>query len=232
MNDALNLVFGQPGSELRIKYAGLIEKILYYREHISSDLKGYYDSLREKGIHFGFTANYGFLNAPFTEDADLQSDALVSLEDATFGATAAKIGKTLSDEYIAARIEKGKGKYISADKVVDLSTAYSPETTWVFKNAHHDILEPCMDVIRSFLNGTGETVDSVSNGVCFMIYNEEAKIMEPMTADNCGDLSFMKIGKEEPTIGSAFKAFVDFCKMFFKLIGMLFRGELDLGSLF
>ncbi len=232
MNDALNLVFGQPGSELRIKYAGLIEKILYYREHISSDLKGYYDSLREKGIHFGFTANYGLLNAPFTEDADLQSDALVSLEDATFGATAAKIGKTLSDEYIAARIEKGKGKYISADKVVDLSTAYSPETTWVFKNAHHDILAPCMDVIRSFLNGTGETVDSVSNGVCFMIYNEEAKIMEPMTADNCGDLSFMKIGIEEPTIGSAFKAFVDFCKMFFKLIGMLFRGELDLGSLF
>ncbi len=232
MKEALNLVFGEDGSELRTKYKGLIDKILYYREHISSDLTGFYDSLKQKGIHFGFTAKYGFLNAPFTQDADIPSDSLVSLKHATFGATAADLGETLSDEYINARIADGKGKYISADKVVDLSTAYSPETTWVFKNAHHDYLAPIMDVIRGFLNGTNETVDTVSGGVYFMSFNEEAKVMEPMTEDNCGELDFMEIGEENPTIITAFKAFIEFVKMFFNLIGKLFSGELDLGSLF
>lgn len=232
MDEALNLVFGKEGSELRIKYKGLLDKILYYRERISSDLTGFYDSLKEKGIHFGFTAKYGLLNAPFTEDADIQSDSLVSLTHATFGATAAKIGDTLSDEYINARIAEGKAKYISADKVVDLSTAYSPETTWVFKNAHHDLLAPCMEVIRGFLNGTNETVDTVSGGVYFMTYDYETEAMKPMTEDNCGELDFMTYGEENPTIITAFKAFIEFCKMFFRLLGNLFRGELDLGSLF
>ncbi len=226
MDDALNLLFGKKESELRIKYKGLIDKILYYREHISSDLTGFYDGLKEKRIHFGFTAKYGLLNAPFTEDGDIQSDSLVSLTHASMGATAAKIGETLSDEYINARVAEGKGKYISADKVVDLSTAYSPETTWVFKNAHHDLLAPIMDVIRGFLNGTNETVDTVSGGVYFMAYNEEANAMYPMTEDNCGELPFMEIGEENPTIVTAFRSFVEFCKMIFNLIVKLFKGEL------
>ena len=232
MDEALTLVFGEQDSELRIKYKGLLDKIFYYREHISSDLTGFYNSLKEKGIHFGFTAKYGFLNAPFTEDADIQSDSLVSLEHATFGATSANIGETLSDEYIRARIAEGKGKYISADKVVDLSTAYSPETTWVFKNAHHDYLAPCMDIIRGFLNGTNETVDTVSNGVYFMIYDDVAATMYPMTENNCGSLEFMEIGEEKPTIITAFKAFIEFYKMLFSLIVKLFSGELDIGGLF
>ena len=32
-NAALNLIYGEDGSELRTKYAGLIEKIVYYRDH-------------------------------------------------------------------------------------------------------------------------------------------------------------------------------------------------------
>ena len=231
MDEALTLVFGAEDSELRTKYKGLIDKILYYREHISSDLTGFYDSLKEKGIHFGFTAKYGFLNAPFTEDGDIQSDSLVSLEDATFGAVAAKIGETLSDDYVSERIAAGKGKYISADKVVDLSTAYSPETTWVFKNTHHDYLAPCMDIIRGFLNGTNETVDTVSGGVYFMVYDEATSAVYPMTENNCGELYFMEIGEENPTIITIFKSIIEFYKMLFNLIIKLFSGELDIGGL-
>ena len=50
------------------------------------------------------------------------SDGLVSLKDASFGTTTAKAGSVLSDEYIARRIDEGKGKYISFDKEVDTST--------------------------------------------------------------------------------------------------------------
>ncbi|MBR2892442.1 MAG: D-alanyl-D-alanine carboxypeptidase family protein, partial [Clostridia bacterium] len=136
MDDALDLIFGKEGSELRTKYSGLIAKIQMYRENVSSDIDGFYDGLKNNGIYFGFMANYGFMNAPLTKDADLISDALVSLEHAAYGATAAKVGAALPEDYIEARIAEGKGKYISPDKAVDLSSAYAPDTTWVVKNAH------------------------------------------------------------------------------------------------
>ena len=66
MDAALNLLFGEDGSELRVKYAGLIAKIQEYRNKGSKNLTGFYDSLGEKGIHVGFIAKYGFLNAPIT----------------------------------------------------------------------------------------------------------------------------------------------------------------------
>ncbi len=232
MDDALNLVFGEEGSELRIKYAGLIDKILYYREHVSSDMTGFYDTLREKGIYIGFTAKYGFMNGTFTEDADLLSDSLVSLEDATFGATCAKIGTTLSEEYINSRIEAGYGKYISADKQVDLSTAYSPDTTWILKNCHHDRFEKIQPIVYEFLNGTNETVDTVTTGTQYMVYDYDTNTAAPMTEDNCGDLDFISIGSEPTTPFSILTAFFNFISMLIDLFSSIFDGTFDLGSLF
>lgn len=232
MDDALNLIFGEEGSDVRTQYAGLIDKILYYREHVSSDLTAFYDGLKENGIHFGFTAKYGFLNAPFTEEAELPCDALVSLTHATFGATTAPVGTTLSDEYINARIEEGKGKYISADKVVDLSTAYSPDTTWVLKNAHHDEFDPVFPIIYEFLNGTNETVDTVTSGTRFMIYDYETEVATEMTEDNCGDLEFMSISEEKPTTVSILTAFFRFMSMLINIFRSIFNGSFDIGNLF
>lgn len=217
-DDAMNLVFGEEGSELRAKYSGLIEKILYYRERISSDLTAFYDTVKANGIHVGFTAKYGFMNAPFTEDANLISDALVSLEHATFGATCAPLNNVLSDEYINARIAEGKGKYISADKQVDLSTAYSPDTTWVMKNAHHDTFAPVRDIVIEFLNGTNETIDTVAAGTQFMIYDYETNTAVEMTEDNCVDLEFMSIATQKPTIKTVFSALIRFFSMLFSLL--------------
>ena len=110
--------------------------------------------------------------------------------------------------------------------MVDLSTAHSPETTWVIKNAHHDQLDPCMGIIRDFLNGTKETVDTVTGGVYYMVYDIESASLKPMTADNCGELPFMEIGEKNPTVTTVFKSFVEFCKMLFNLVVKLFKGEL------
>ncbi len=232
MDDALNLIFGEEGSDVRKQYAGLIDKILYYREHVSSDLTAFYDGLKENNIHFGFIAKYGFLNAPFTEEAYLSSDALVSLTHATFGATTAPVGKTLSEEYINARIEEGFGKYISADKTVDLSTAYSPDTTWIIKNAHHDIFEPYRSVVYEFLNGTNKTVDTVSSGTQFMVYDCDTKKISEMTEENCGDLDFMKISEEKPTTISILTAFFRFMSMLINMLRSIFNGTFDFGNLF
>lgn len=231
MDDALNLMFGSEGSELREKYAGLIDKILYYREHISSDLTGFYDGLNEKGIYFGFVAKYGFLNAPFTEEAYLPCDALVSLTHATFGATTAPVGKTFSDEYVNARIAEGKGKYISADRMVDLSTAYSPDTTWVIKNAHHDNFAFVLSIVYEFLNGTNETVDTMGAASQFMIYDYNTGKMSELTEDNCADLEFIHKAPQKSNPFSILTAFFEFISMLIDVLSSIFDGSFDFGSL-
>lgn len=232
MDAALNLMFPDNEDGIREKYTGLIDKILYYREHVSSDLKGFYDSLTENDIYFGFTAKYGFLNAPYAVDADLPSDSLVSLTHATFGATTARIGTTLSDEYINVRVAEGNGKYISADKVVDLSTAYAPDRTWVLKNAHHDANDTVLPIIKEFLNGTNETVDTVTSGTQFMVYDIATNTAALMTEENCGDLEFMQIASEKKTPFSILTAFFNFISMLIDLFDSIFKGEFDFGSLF
>lgn len=229
---ALDLMFGVEGTETREMYAGLIDKIEKYRT-ISGDLTGFYDRAKDNNIHIGFLGKYGFLNAPLTVDADLLSDSLVSLEHATMGATCAKVGKTFSKDYIAKREAEGKGKYIAPDKQVDLSTCYSPDTTWIFKNTHHDISEETNSLIFAFLNGDKVTADSLkaSHGFSqFNVFDYEKNTFAAMTEDNCADLPFMTIAVDEPTTESIFVAAIRWFTMLFKVIGMLLRGEISFGE--
>ncbi len=231
MDQALAIMFPEKDG-IKEKYKVLIDKILYYREHVSSDLKGFYDTLTENQIYFGFTTKYGFLNAPYAKDAQLPSDSLVSLTHASFGATTAPIGTVLSDDYVNARIAEGKGKYISLDRVVDLSTAYAPDRTWVLKNAHHDSSDTVMPIIKEFLNGTNQTVDTVTSGTQFMVYDLATNTAAPMTEDNCGDLEFMEIASEKTTPFSILTAFFNFISMLIDVLSSVFEGNFDLGSLF
>ena len=225
MDAALNLMFGKEGSELRTKYAGLIEKIQYYRSNISSDLKGFYDRAKANGIHIGFIAKYGFVNMPLTKDADLLSDTMVSVEHATMGATCAKVGQTLSDSYIASH----DSKYISPDKQIDLSTGFAPDSTWVFKNNHHSLDWASEPIIKAFLNGTNETVESIGMPR-FYVVDQKTKACVAMTEDNCADLDFMTLPVEEPTTESIFVAAMRWFTMLFKVIGMLLKGEISFGE--
>ena len=230
MDTAIDLMFGAKGTETREKYAGLISKIQTYRENISSDLTAFYDRAKANGIHIGFLGKYGYLNAPITVDSDLLSDSLVSLEHATMGATCAKVGKTLSDDYISDRIEAGFGKYISPDKQVDLSTCYSPDTTWIFKNAHHSVDHQTDGIIKGFLNGDYATVDSVKAAYGydqFNVFFDEENKFYTMTEDNCADFDWISKPVEEPTTESIFVAALRWFTMLFKVIGMLLRGELS-----
>ena len=230
MDTALDLMFGVEGTETREMYAGLIAKIEEYRGNISGDLVGFYDRAKANGIHIGFLGKYGYLNAPLTVGADLLSDTLVSLEHATMGATCAKIGQTLSDEYIA----NHDSKYISPDKMIDLSTAYSPETTWIFKNTHHNIANETDPVIKAFLNGDYETVESIKEKYGYSQFNvffDETKTFTEMTEDNCADLPFMDLAVEEPTKESIFVAGLRWFTMIFKIITMIFNGEFSLADL-
>lgn len=231
MDAALDLVYGKEGSELRTKYAGLIKKIQYYREHVSSDLDGFYDKLEENGIHYGFIAKYGFMNMPILKDADLLSDSLVSLTHCTFGATTAPVGKTLSKEYLAGVSEENR-KYIAPDKQVDLSTCRVPDRTWILKNAHHDVIDCLEPVIWEFLNGTNETVETVKSGSQFMVFDYETLTASTMTEDNCAEYEWISRPVEEPTTETRLVSFMRFFTMIIDFFTKLFKGELDFSNLF
>lgn len=233
MDAALNLVFGKEGSELRTKYAGLIDKIQYYRKHVSSNLDGFYDKLDEYGIHYAFIGKYGFMNAPFTVDADLLSDSLASLKHAAYGVTTAPIGKTLSDDYLA-NVSADNLRYISPDKQVDISTGKAPERTWILKNAHHDVIDCLIPVIYAFLNGTNENIDTVYNKTGFkqcLVFDYDTGKMSNMTEDNCADYEFINRPTEEPTTETRLVSFMRFFTLILNFLTKLFNGTLDFSNL-
>ena len=232
-NAALNLIYGEDGSELRTKYAGLIEKIVYYRDHCTLKLDELYDKCEnEYDIHIGFVARYGYMNPPITKGADKLSDFLVSLDAATMGATCAKIGSTLSEDYIARRVEEGKGDYISPDRQVDLSTALYPDRTWVIKNAHHSFINVSDDITLSFLQGTNYSICSEGAYPQFSIFFETEGKLEPMTAENSADYEWISLPEEKPTTQTRLVSLIRFLTMILNFITSLVKGELDFGNLF
>lgn len=226
---ALDVMFGEEGSEGREYYAGLIEKVKNYRNTITAKLPELYEKFtKEYGVHIATVAKYGYINDPVTDGRDDLSDGLVSLDDATFGATTADAGSTLSDEYIESRIAEGKGKYISFDKEVDTSTAFFPDTTWVIKNAHHNIFATEVQIATEICRGTNVTVET-SSYPRFIMYNEFTKEWAPMTEDNCADFDFMSAPTQEPTLESRLLSLLRFITSIFKLLAKLLTGGLSIG---
>lgn len=237
MDRALDLIFGKEGTESRAKYAGLIEKIQYYRERVSSDLPAFYDKIsNEYGIEVGVMARYGFVNMPIVEHYDELNDGLVGLQDASLGATCSTPLTTLSDSYIAGRIAKNadNAKYISPDKMVDASTCAFPETTWIVKNSHHDDkAESFRYLAKYFLSYSNVTVSSNSRGISQFLMEDktsERGATVNMTEDNCAGFSWLnETYEEKPTVKTKLISLMKWLTSFFNLLVKLFKGELSLG---
>lgn len=225
---ALDVMFGEEGFEGREYYAGLIEKITYYRENITAKLPELYKKFTEEyGVHIGVVTKYGYINDPLTEGRNDLSDGLVSLDDASFGATTSDAGSTLSAEYIKNRIAEGKTKYISFDKEVDTSTAFFPDTTWVIKNAHHNLFATEVAIATEFCRGTDVTVET-SSYPRFIMYDEFTKTWTPMTEDNCADFDFLSEPTEKPTLETKLMSLLRFLTSIFKILAKIISGELSL----
>lgn len=230
-DEALEFMFGEDGSEARVHFDGMIKKINYYREHVTSKQPKLYSKfINEYKINIGTVSKYGYLNMPLIEDNDILSDSLASLTHASFGAHCAKVGETLDDDYIASRVADGKGKYISPDKQVDISTAISPDTSWVVKNCHHGFADIVFRIAEEFCNSTDMTVEK-SSYPQFIIYEETTGKWSEMTADNCGDLEFMTRAEKEPTVATKLAAGLRFLTALINFIVMLFKGEISFDGL-
>lgn len=127
---------------------------------------------------------------PICDDNQLISDGTVILRESSFGATQTHIGEVLSKEYIAKAEKAGTAKYISPDRVCDVSTALLPDTTWVIYNSEHRDFPPCIhELMAKFIMSDGTmTVDS-DESVPQFIYcsdgpSEAAMTVSPLTAEN------------------------------------------------
>ena len=228
-DEAVDLVFGKEGTATREENAGLVAKIEYIRDHMVKSKEELYEKVTEEyGVEVGVMAGYGLANAPIMEHYDETSDCVVGVTDSSFGATAAGLFDTLSDEYIAERTALDFGSYISPDKKIDASTCLFPETTWFIKNKHHDYGESYEYLAEYFTQYTNVTADSNNRNISrFLVFDKNSKSeFVNMTEENMADGKWLTDVQQEPDFKSVFASFIAFMKALWQAFVELISGSL------
>ena len=127
--ECMNFMF--PTEEDKKEYAGLISRADSLQEMLRNKDEMLEDAV-ENGMQIEIIASYDLALIPAYERATVNGDNTLESELMLGGATVAKYGETLGEDYQAAKPE-----LVSPDNVVDLSTALYPEYTWVIKGAPH-----------------------------------------------------------------------------------------------
>lgn len=184
--DAKYYVFGEEGSEKRIKYAGLIEKLDNYDVAVRQRVPELVQSIKDGGANIGIISKYGYQMIPICASADKVSDQFASVERSSFGATTTTVYETFTDEYIAQREAEGLGHYISPDKHIDASTCVLPEHTWFIKGSSHSNwtsyeLKMLYDICSADRQLTFDDFPYSQ----FMVYDNDTDTLSPMTTENC-----------------------------------------------
>lgn len=163
---AVNYVFGEEGSEKRVEYAGLIEKLDNYDRQVRQRIPELLKELDDSDCNVCVIAKYGAQMIPTCESMNLVGDQIISAKRASFGATTSTIFDRLSDEYIEKQTKAGLEKYISPDKQIDASTCFWPDNTWFIKGVTHSNWTP-FECQLSYTVVTADrqlTVDDFENG--------------------------------------------------------------------
>ncbi|MBQ4208393.1 MAG: hypothetical protein II621_08820 [Clostridia bacterium] len=179
-----DFIFGEPGSEKYEQYKGLIAKLDNYDAEVRQQIPTLLQQAKDDGHPIAITVYYGDQMPPILESADEQGDVWTTVRYASLGATAAKIGTTLTDDYIAERTAAGYGAYISPDKIIDASTAVFPDTTWFIKGAIHNDKGVKSYRLYAPTFNRGATVQTVEGFPQFLVYDRTALTLSPMTEEN------------------------------------------------
>ncbi|MBQ7295478.1 MAG: hypothetical protein IJW86_04710 [Clostridia bacterium] len=183
---AIEYVFGPEGSEKRIQYKGLIEKIENYDKVVRQNFEKIMKGIPESGANICVISKYGFQIIPICVSANIVADQFATVACSSFGATTSTIYDTLSDEYIAEKTAEGLGRYISPDKKVDASTCLFPDYTWFVKGSSHSLWTEAENII-CYAAAAAEKQMTPSDFpyTQFMVFDDETDTMSPMTTENC-----------------------------------------------
>ena len=183
---AKRYVFGEAGSEKRQTYAGLIEKLDRYHETVRLPLHSLMLSLPEAGVRVAVISKYGFQIVPICASCNAVSDQYASVTRSSFGATTSTIYDTLSDEYIAGRVARGFGRYISPDRQIDASTCLLPDCTWFVKGVRHgEWLDAENQILYNVITAERQLTVNDLPYTQFFVYDDETGAVSPMTEENC-----------------------------------------------
>ena len=114
------------------EYPVLLEKLEKTGEFVCSTEETLLNA-KSEGVKLSFVANYNMPLVPVNVRSDRNGDMVLETELASNFATVAKLGDTLSDEQLKA----ADPAYVSADNVIDASTALFKDSTWFIKDARH-----------------------------------------------------------------------------------------------
>lgn len=217
------------------KYDKLIEKIYGYNE-IKANAADILKQAQADGVKVYILAKYGDQMYPCIESYDALGDGVVSLYKQTFeGATTSDITDTLTDDYIKSRVEAGFGKYISADKKVDGSTATFADYTWYIKELRHDNYPWSTDFLMldllnsdTYVNATEEFKGPHGTYTQYMLYEDYIGDIYNLKDENIGKLHPLTddnkdVSKDNTDTSSVFAVLLKWLTAFFNFITSLFN---------
>ena len=210
--EAKNFIFaGREG-----EYAGLIKKIDFYHENVKLRIGNNLKTYVKNGMKLYIVAKYNAPMPPYLEGYYLQGDGVVNINDISFGATGADMGKTLSIEYLNAAKKSGTLDYVSSDLMIDSSTGLFPNYTWFVRDIHHDLFPTCIDTLMLKLLRTKNqaTINTYSEYPQYVAYNSSTKKLSPVKGT-------VPSGSASSTT-NPFQKIIDFFRSFFNIIKNLF----------
>lgn len=194
-------------------YAGLIEKIDNYHNNVMNQTAEILQRLVAEGAKIQIVCKYGVPMIPAVEGARAESDMLTSVYSASYGATCADSGSTLSAAYLAQANADGNARYISPDNKIDAASCLLPEHTWFIRDVAH----------RSMPEGVNELLAAILNYDGYMTVFDDADYPQYMAYDAETDsVSPVRPAVPAPTgIRAFFAKLKDFFSRFFSLIKRL-----------
>ncbi len=175
-----------PTAESQAEYAVLLERLDRFYNEVSSKVDEIMTATKASTGKIGVICGYGEVIVPVTKDNARQSDSVILTEDESNGAACAPLGETLGEDYVQA-VDDGHG-HVSADRVIDASTALFPDNTWFVKYAHHQVHYPeyALQLVQSIFYTDGFDVFSDAAFPQFMVFDVDTNTVSPLTADNGG----------------------------------------------
>ncbi len=130
---ALDYVF--PTDEDKAEHQLLIDRVRYYHENIFNHTADIINTAVSKGIHFNIVCKYNSAPLPICTNDSALTDGFIPCEEASFGATCAKIGQKLPATYTQQKLTDYN--FVSPDRMIDASTGLLPFNTWYIKDLWH-----------------------------------------------------------------------------------------------
>lgn len=205
------------GEGVKEKYADLISIIDNYHYNVQVKSNELLKKFAEEGVNVANITKYGYQTYPVTTEADMITDNICSVYDASKGATTATLTQGFDDNYIEKAKFDGTYKYISPDLQIDASTCLFPEKTWFVKNIIHKTFPKAVNRLIDAIvnNGSDFTVFSDPELPQYMLYDKDANEITPLVTENMNCDSRYHV--------TFFEAFKKMWKCIFELIKRKFQ---------